>query len=92
MRQSKNAIALLVTVMFVIVITVAIGFGLKQVNIATQVIKKENFMYQSTLIVEDVLKILKTSPDINRLRDSNSSAELNIFLSQAAFIPFEVLG
>ena len=92
MRQSKNAIALLVTVMFVIVITVAIGFGLKQVNIATQVIKKENFMYQSTLIVEDVLKILKTSPDINNLSESNSSSSFSEFLSQAAFIPFEVSG
>jgi hypothetical protein len=91
-RQSKNAIALLVTVMFVIVITVAIGFGLKQVNIATQVIKKENFMYQSTLIVEDVLKILKTSPDINNLSESNSSSSFSEFLSQAAFIPFEVSG
>ena len=91
-RASKEGIALLVTVMFVIVITVAIGFGLKQVNTAASEIKKENFMYQSTLLVEDVLNILKNSPDIKSVVDSNSSDNLYIFLSQAAFIPFEVSG
>lgn len=92
MKKSKKGIALLITVMFVIVITVAIGFGLKQVNTAASVIQKENFMYQSTLLVEDVLNILKKSPDIKSVVDSNSSDNLYIFLSQAAFIPFEVSG
>ena len=92
MRRSKEGIALLVTVMFVIVITVAIGFGLRQVNKASEIVQKENFMYQTTLLVEDVLTILKTSPDIKSVVDSNSSDNLYIFLSQAAFIPFEVSG
>ncbi|MBT5935862.1 hypothetical protein [Sulfurimonas sp.] len=92
MRESKNAIALLITVMFVIVITVAIGFGLKQVNSAAKIIKDENFMYQSSVIVEDVLNILKNSADIARAADSNSSDELFILLSSASFIPFESSG
>ena len=92
MQQPRNAIALLITVMFVIVITVAIGFGLKQVNKASQIVKNENFMYQSQIIVEDVLNILQTSKEVKMIADNNSSEEFFIFLSQAAFIPFESSG
>jgi hypothetical protein len=88
MRASKNAIALLITIMFVMVITVAIGFGLKQVNSASKILKEEKFMYQSTLIVEDLFTILKKSPDIKKIADSNSSDDLYMFLSQVSFIPF----
>lgn len=92
MRVQKNAIALLITVMFVIVITVAIGFGLSQVNKAAKIVKDESFTYQSSIIIEDVLNILKTSPDIARVGDANSSSELYALLSQASFIPFESSG
>jgi len=89
MKQSKNAIALLITLMFVIVITVAIGFGLKQVNSSAEIIKEEKFIYQSRVLVEDVLNILRSSKDIKKIADSNSSEELYLFLSQVAFIPLE---
>lgn len=92
MKNSRSAIALLITVMFVIVITVAIGFGLRQVNSASKIIKDEKFMYQSSIIIEDVLNILKTSPDFARVADSNSSDELFLLLSAASFIPFESSG
>lgn len=78
--------------MFVIAITVAIGYGFKQVNKTADIAKKENFTYQSTLLVEDVLSILNTSKDIQKVVDANSSIELYALLSQAAFIPFEVSG
>ncbi len=92
MKQNRNAIALLITVLFITVITVAIGFGLRQVNDASQVVKDESFMYQSNIIIEDILKILQTSPDIARAADANSSEELFMLLSQASFIPFESEG
>jgi len=92
MHNKRRGIALLITLMFVIVITVAIGFGLKQVNESSKIIKQENFLYQSTIIVEDILKILQNSQDVKRIVDSNNSSEFYIFLSQAAFIPFEVSG
>jgi len=92
MHQKKSGIALLITVMFVIVITVAIGVGLKQVNLASKVVQSENFMYQSTILVEDILNILSTNKDIATLIDTNSSEVLYVFLSQAAFIPFEAAG
>ena len=92
MRQERNAIALLITIMFVIVITVAIGYGLKQVNEASKIVKNENFMYQSHIIVEDVLNILQTSQEVKMIADDNSTSELFLFLSQSAFIPFESSG
>lgn len=92
MYKARNAIALLITIMFVIVITVAIGFGLTQVNSASKIIKDEHFMYQSSIIIEDVFNILKNSPDVARVADSNSSDELFVLLSSAAFIPFESSG
>ena len=74
--------------MFVIVITVAIGYGLSQVNKASATVKEENFMYQSNILVEDILHILKTSPEIKAAVDTNSSEALFLLISQAAFIPF----
>lgn len=75
--------------MFVIVITVAIGFGLKQVKSASEIVQKENFMYQSSIIVEDILNILKTSQDVNKIQNPD---ELYTFLSQTSLIPFEISG
>ena len=92
MRQARSAIALLITVMFVIVITIAIGFGLKQVNKAAAAVKNEHFIYQSRIIIEDILNILRKSPDIKSITDTNSSEGLALFLSQASFIPFESSG
>jgi len=92
MKKNKNAIALLITIMFVIVITVAIGYGLKQVNIATSKVKTEKFMYQSSILIEDVLKILGDNKELKSIVDSKSSEGMFLFLSQAAFIPFESSG
>ncbi len=92
MQHSRSGIALLITVMFVIVITVAIGYGLKQVNSAATAVKQENFIYQSNIIVEDLLRILQTSPEIQAAVDTNSSEALFLLISQAAFIPFESHG
>lgn len=78
--------------MFVIVITVAIGVGLKEVNSATKEIKTEKFIYQSSMIIEDVLKILGQNKDLKAIVDEKSVAGLYLFLSQAQFIPFESSG
>jgi len=93
MPASKNAIALLITMMFIIVISVAIGYGLKQVNIASQNVKDENFMYETSILLEDVLKILQSSKDLQSIAESNNSIdELNIFLSTAGTLPISVGG
>ncbi|QSZ40701.1 hypothetical protein GJV85_00725 [Sulfurimonas aquatica] len=92
MQSKKNAIALLITIMFVIVITVAIGFSLKQINKASDEIKDESFMYQSSMLLEDILGVLRNSPELTSVADANSSEEFFIFLSQAGFIPLQSSG
>jgi len=89
----KNGIALLITLMFVIVITVAIGYGLKQVNEASQSIKDEQFLYQSSAVIEDVINMLKHSKDLQEIVKEKSIEKkiekLNILLSQASVLPLQ---
>lgn len=82
----KNGIALLMTMMFIIAITFSIGIGLKYTNNAQETLKKENFLLQTNVILEDILNILKTSKDLEQIK---SEVELFIFLSQTSFIPIE---
>jgi len=88
-RYSKKAIALLITVLFVMAITVAIGVGLRQVKEASHNVENENFIIQTSLILEDVMEILKTSKELN---DINSSTDFFVFLSQMSFIPLQSNG
>ena len=87
--RARHGIALLITLMFVIVITVAIGYGLQQINDASRVVKEEKLIYQSGIIVEDILTILNNSQELQAAVENNSSADLYLFLSQASLIPFE---
>jgi len=91
--HAKKGIALLITVMFVIVISVAIGYGLSAINRGASVVQKERFLYQCSLLLEDVLSILQSSNDLKTIAESNNSVEeLNLFLSQAGVIPFSTQG
>lgn len=92
MQRSRKGIALLITLMFVIVITVAIAYGLKQVNDATKIVKQEQFLYQRSIIVEDILKILNNSRELQASVENNSTSDFYLLLSQASFIPFEYEG
>ena len=85
--MQKNGIALLITLLFIMLITVSIGFGLKQLNLASGYVDNEKFLYQSSVILDDVLGYLKTSQELN---DINSSEDLDLFLAQASFIPFQI--
>lgn len=86
---NKRGIALLITLLFIMLITFSIGVGLNQVNEASSYVKKEKFLFQTSSILDDVLTIFKTSKEMD---DINSSEDFNAFLSQASFIPFEVSG
>ncbi len=88
----KRGIALLITVFFVMAITVAIGIGLKQVKEASWHVENEKFMLQTSMILNDVLTILQTSQELNQVATGRTSQGLFVFLSTAAFIPFESSG
>ncbi len=90
--KQKNAIALLITLLFIIAITASIGIGLKQVNKASKEIEKEKFMIQANVTIEDVLKILQNSPELDMIVEEKSAISLFTFLSQTSFLPFESSG
>jgi len=85
----KNGIALLITLLFIIAITVSIGVGLKQVRIASSEIQKEDFILQTNIILDDILKFLRESKDLDEVVKDNSGDMLYMFLAQSSFIPFE---
>jgi len=88
-KREKNAIALLITVFFVMAITVAIGIGLRQVKEASMHVEGERFMLQTSMILDDVLNILQTSKEIDQVIAKKSSEVFFVFLSSVSFIPFQ---
>ncbi|MEA3228743.1 MAG: hypothetical protein U9P38_06710 [Campylobacterota bacterium] len=92
----KRGIALLITMIFIIAITVAIGVGLKQINVASQSVEREAFIIETSMILDDVLRVLESSKELDLILkgdDEDIKREaFYIFLSQVAFIPFESSG
>lgn len=85
----RSAIALLITVFFIIAITLSLGIALKQVKDASVEVDREHFILQSAQILDDVNAILKNSPLLDQV---NSSESFFLFLSEVSFIPFESNG
>ncbi|MCW8838393.1 MAG: hypothetical protein OQK11_06805 [Thiovulaceae bacterium] len=88
--NSKNGIALLITLFFIMAITISIGIGFKYVNEAKSSIKDENFLLQTNIIIDDVLILLKDSKELQLIKDDTTGEIFDIFLAQSEFIPFEV--
>lgn len=86
----RNAIALLVTILFIMAITIGIGIGLSAMKSASQEAENERFMFQTALILDDVLSLLSDSQEIYALNDANATEKFAIFLNQTQFIPIEI--
>jgi len=89
-RSSRRGIALLITLMFVIVISVAVGYNLMQVKNASHIVQKEKMLYQNSMILADVLEILKNSQEIQNIAKDKSIDDLYLFLSRAQAIPLQL--
>ena len=83
----KNAIALLVTLLFIMLITVSITIGLKQVNKTSSSLADENFLFQSSIILDDFLNLLKTSPELDAIE---SPEAFRILMTNLTLIPIDV--
>lgn len=92
MQNRRSAVALLITAMFVILISIAIGYSLKQINEASKYVEHENNMYQNFIFVEDVLNILKNSKELQELANNEAPEELYTFLTTSGFLTFEHSG
>ncbi len=85
----KRGIALLITLLFIVAITLSVGIGLKQVKNASEYINTEKFILQTSVILDDVQQLLKNSAELKEVADDTSGESLFIFLSESGFIPFE---
>jgi len=89
--MNKKGIALLITLLFIMAISVSIGIGLKYVNDASAEVENENFLLQSRVVTDDIINLLKNSREMEALAKNDSAEGLFIFLSQSGFIPFEIV-
>lgn len=92
MKSSKKGITLLVTVLFIMAIMVAISVGLQQMKDASWHVENENFMFQVSTVLEDVLYILDTSKELEQVMHTKSSADLFTFLSSVSFLSLDNYG
>ena len=90
--MQKSGIALLITLLFIIAITVAIGIGFKEINKANQSAKQEHFLIQTNILLDDVMHLLQNNKDIDIIVKQKSPEMLYLFLSQSAFLPLESSG
>ncbi len=82
----RDAIALLITLFFIMAITVSIGVGLKYLEKSSHSVKQELFLFQTSIVLDDILKILQNS---QRLKEVNSAESLELFLAEVFLIPLE---
>lgn len=88
----RRAIALMITVFFIMAITLSVGIALKYVNEAKKEISKESFMLQASSTLDDVLSILKKREELDTIVKDSDKDAFYTFLSGAAFIPLESSG
>jgi len=70
-------------------ITLSVGIGLKQVKTASTEVQNESFMLQTSMILDDVMRLLQTSKELDLVSGDGQTEMLYMFLSQSSFIPLE---
>jgi len=83
----RSAVALLITLFFIIAITAAVGISLTHLKKSGDALHEARFMLQSSAIVEDVLLVMKEGEKLGVVSDAES---LSIFLATTGFIPLEL--
>lgn len=85
----RKGVALLVTLFFIIAITTALGISLSQLQKGSKEVYKGDRIIQSSALLEDILLLLKGSPELKMVKDAET---LNIMLLSASVIPFSAEG
>ncbi len=82
--DKRFGIALLITLFFVISVTAAVGVSILQLRQSAKQVREGKCLIQSSMILEDLLNLLKTSPLLDKVEDAQS---LRYFLDNASIIP-----
>ena len=83
----RSAVALLITLFFIIAITAAVGVSLTHLKKSGEELHQARFMLQSAAVVEDVMALMKEGEKLGVVSDAES---LSVFLFTAGFIPLEL--
>jgi len=85
--QKRPAVALLITLFFIIAITAAVGVSLSNIQKSGKALHESRFLLQSGAVIEDVLALMSEADKIGTISDADT---LELFLLTAAFIPLEL--
>ena len=85
--QKRPAVALLITLFFIIAITAAVGVSLSNIQKSGKALHESRFLLQSGAVIEDVLALMSEADKIGTITDADT---LELFLLTAAFIPLEL--
>ncbi len=80
----RRAIALLITLFFVISVTAAVGVSMIQLRLSAQQVREGKCLIQSSMILDDLIKLLKTTPILEKI---NNADDLRYFLENTSLIP-----
>lgn len=83
-KGRRPAIALLITLFFVISVTAAVGVSIIQLRLSAKQVREGKCLIQSSMILDDLLKLLKTTPLLDQIKDAQS---MRYFLENASIIP-----
>lgn len=83
-RNKRPAIALLITLFFVISVTAAVGVSIIQLRLSAKQVREGKCLIQSSMVLDDLLTLLKTTPLLDQVKDAHS---MQYFLHNASIIP-----
>lgn len=82
--KKRSAIALLITLFFVISVTAAVGVSMIQLRLSAEQVREGKCLIQSSMILDDLIKLLKTSPILQKIDNAEG---LRYFLENTSIIP-----
>jgi len=83
-QNRRSGIALLITLFFVISVTAAVGVSIIQLRLSAKQVREGKCLIQSSMILDDLLRLLKTSPLVDKVKDGES---MRYFLYNTSVIP-----
>lgn len=82
--RKHSAIALLITLFFVISISAAVGVSMIQLRLNAEQVREGKCLIQSSMVLDDLLKLLKSSPVLDKIEDAEGMRD---FLENTTIIP-----
>jgi len=85
--NQRPAIALLITLFFVITVTATVGVSIIQLRLSAKQLREGKCLIQSSMILDDLLNLLKTSPLLDQVQNAET---FHNFLYHASIIPLSL--